>query len=292
MTSDLLSAAPHDISSLLPAKLLPATLSASKSSNAETRTKAIRLFNVIASKCGDMAVRLKVLTEVLALPKTGKTASAEHRVCLFTMSASIPPSDDISTYVIETLAPLVGKETNEAALQALCNNIHIHLAHILRSDIAMSAATSSALSKDLNSSKVSTRRELSGGIGGAIWDIHERSQQLSKEGEKFIGVLASSFETNLQTASSNPASNPTGFLEGYVPAALALGPLANVSSMSKLANCSAMQGLFVISPKPSFLLNNKAYTKLPTDIDRRWLLRCLESAVISQGEKFTQSSVR
>jgi hypothetical protein len=277
ITADMLLATSHDISPLLPGKLVPSILSAAKSSNAETRAKSVTLFNAVVSRCDDQT-RVKIATEVLALPKTGKTASVENRATLFTMASSIPASDTASAPILETLIPLIAKETNDAALSALAANLPTHLAHLLQSEISLPPAAVDAFAKELNSAKVSTRRALSMGLGDAVWAVREK---LSKQGQDTLAAFALSLETNLQSASANPASNPPGFVEGYVAAALAFGPL----STSKLAKSPALPALFVTSPKPSFLLNDKAYSKLPTDGDRKWFLRALQAAVLSNGPK-------
>ena len=292
VTTDLLNSTKHDISALLPAKLLPAVLSASKSSNADTRSKSVKLFRAIISHTSDASVQSKISTEVLALPKTGKSASAEHRMSLFSMSKSLPVSDVLSVQVIDTLVPLIAKENNEPALVVLCDNFEVHLAHILASQSSLSAGTATALAKELNSAKVSTRRALSTGVAGAIWQVSHSDAVFSAEGEKLVSALASAFETNLNTAAANPASTPAGFLEGYTAAALALGPLVNVKGAEKLSKSASLASLLVVSPKPSFVLNDKAYSKLPSDIDRVWLLRCLETIVLSQSDRLSAYATR
>jgi len=277
---------------MLPAKLLPAVLSASKSSNAETRSKSIGLFRAIISHASDTSVQTNIATEVLALPKTGKSASAEHRVSLFTMSQALPVSDTLSVQVVDTLVPIIAKENNEAALVALCDNFEVHLAHVLASSSSIPSATATALAKELNSAKVSTRRALSTGIAGAIWRVGHAEATFSPEGEKVLAALSPAFGANLDTAAANPASSPAGFLEGYAAAALALGPLADVKSADKLSKSASLSSLLTVSPKPSFVLSDRAYSKLPSDIDRIWFLRCLESVVLSQADKLSSQAVR
>lgn len=288
MTTDLLTSTPHDISSILPARLLPAVLSASKSSNAETRAKSVELFSALIARCSDESIRTKIATEVLALPKTGKSASAEHRVALFNMTKAIPPAGALSVQILDTLATIIAKETNESALVSLSDNFESHLSHILASTSTLSPATTTALAKELNSAKVPTRRALSSGIGAAIW----RASGISPEGEKSLAALAPAFEANLVSASANAPANPTGFLEGYVAAALALGPMAKISGADKLTKSAALSELLTTSPKPSFLLNEKAYSRLPTDIDRIWLLRCLEATILGQKDSLKSEKSR
>jgi hypothetical protein len=292
VTTDLLTSSLHDISPLLPARLLSAVLSASKSSSAETRNKAIATFRAISLRCGDVDVRVKVITEILALAKTGKTASNEHRACLFAMTADFMPSDTVSAIVIETLVPLIVKENSEVALNALGTALSAHLVVSFQSNGALTTTTSSTLAKELGSTRIATRRHLSNAVGGAIWQMYQKQYQYSPEGEELIAILAPALEANLQTALTNLPVNPAGYLEGIVAAALAWVPLAGIPAAAKLTESASLQSLLVASPKPSFLLNDKVWAKLPSEIDEIWLLRCLEAVVVSHGDKLGPASVR
>ncbi|WWD15877.1 hypothetical protein CI109_100301 [Kwoniella shandongensis] len=292
LTADLLESVPHDISTILPAKLIPSVLSSSKSSAADTRQKAVALVRAIAKRCGDEKAQAKVATEILALPKTGKTASPEHRIALFTMVADLPVSDAVSSIVVDTLPALVGKEANEAAFHALGTGLIPHLSYILTSTKAVSSAASSALAKELNATKISTRRGLSDTIGQAIWAVTEKQQQFSVEGEKLIGVLAPALEVNLKTAAACLPANGAGFLEGYVALALALGPLKGMPAASKLTGSVALDGVLATTPKPSFVLNDKVHHRLPAAEDDLWLLRSLAVLVGTTGEKISTEASR
>ncbi|WVQ78061.1 hypothetical protein IAT38_000142 [Cryptococcus sp. DSM 104549] len=292
LTADLLKACPHDISALLPGKLLPPILSASKSSNADTRAKSLVLVQALLTRCADESVQAKLATEILALPKTGKTASPEHRACLFTMAAGLPPSDAVSPAVADVLPPLVAKEGNEPAFQALCLALGTHLAHLLTSSTTVSPAATTALVKELNSTKVPTRRGLSAAVGQAIWAVKDQGTQFSPSGEKLLSALAPALEVNLKAASTCPPANPAGFLEGYVALALALGPLKGMPAAEKLTGSAALEGVLAVSPKPSFVLNDKVYHRLPAAEDEVWLLRSLEGLVAGSGGKINTEAAR
>lgn len=201
------------------------------------------------------------------------------------MTAVVPPSDISSTIVIDTLAPLVGKEGNEVALQALGSAIIPHLKYLLESPIPISPTTATTLAKELGSSKTAIRRLLSHAIGEAVWLVHVNRSPISSEGAILLGTLAPILETNLVNASNITLTTPGGYLEGYVAAALALGPLQRVSSCSKLTSSSALHTLLNVGPKPSYLLNERVYTKLGSAMDSQWLLRVLESVIESKGER-------
>ncbi|WWC90100.1 uncharacterized protein L201_005033 [Kwoniella dendrophila CBS 6074] len=292
ITADLLDMCPHDISSILPAKLVPSILSSSKSSNAETRAKSVILMRAVLRRCQDEKVQAKIATDILALPKTGKTSSPEHRAILFTMASALAPSDAVSSVVVDTLPALVSKEGNEPAFHALNAALTPHLAYQLTSNKAVSSTASSALVKELNATKIPTRRGLSSAVGEAIWKVKQAGQQFSVEGEKLIGLLAPALEVNLKAASTCLPANSGGFLEGYVALALALGPLSGMPAAAKLTGSSALEGVLAVSPKPSFLLNDKVYVKVPAEEDEKWLLRSLESIVGSSATKVNTASAR
>ena len=250
------------------------------------------LVQAISRRCSDDDVRAKLAAEILALPKTGKTSSTEHRSCLYAMVAVIPPCDRPSTLVLDTFAALIGKEGHETALETLTLALVPHLRHQLQSSTSTSSATSTSFSRELGSSKLSTRRLLSSAIGEAIWSVYEEQAHFSTEGQSLLGILAPAFEINLVTAANNLTANSAGFLEGYVAAALASGPLQQVSSASKLTESPILAGLLTTGPKTSYLLNERVYTKLPAFHDARWLLRCMGAMVMQHGERIGSSSVR
>lgn len=273
VTTALLDECKKDISAIVPGKLVAGVISSSKSSNAETRAKSVNLFQAIVRNTASDEAQLKIANEVLSLPKTGKTANADQRVALYNMVSSIPTS--AASVVVDTLPPLIAKESNEAALNALGAALGPHLAAVLVSDKPVAAASASALTKELASSKLSVRRAVSTAVGEAAWTTKEPSA----EGQKLLDSFAAPLESNLKTASANVPSNPTGFLEGYVAVALALGPLKD----SKLATSAPMKEVLTVSPKPSFVLNDKAWIKLPTETDELWLLRAVAALIANNN---------
>ena len=275
---------------MLPGKLVSASLSAAKSSNADTRRKSVDLMRAIAAKCEDQNVQGKIVVEILSLPKTGKTSSAEHRIALLQMAALFRCNDSTSPVVVDTLPGLMAKEGNEGALIALCAALSPHLAFSLTANETIGSA--STIAKELVGSKVPTRRALSNAVGEAIWTVHSQESQFSPAGEAFLRTIVPSLETALASASGNQPANSAGFLEGFVPVALVLGPLRNSPTVSKLAESQALVEILAVSPKPSFVLNDKVYTRLPTSEDEKWLLRSLEGIVSRLGKKLNTDSVR
>lgn len=247
------------------------------------------LLQSVLKRTSDPESLSKLATELLALPKAGKSASAEHRVALYNMVAAVPSA--ASSVVVDTIPTLVAKEANEHALHAMSGALGTHLASALVSDRAVAAPAATALGKELSSTKLATRRALSSAVGSAVWSVNAQGGKLSADGEKLVGSLAGALESNLKTASACAPANAAGFLEGYVAVALGLGPLKSVTAAAKLANNAAMQSVLALTPKPSFILNDKVYTKLTTVDDDLWFLRAL-TVIISRGEGLKDEAVR
>lgn len=244
----------------------------------------------IATKCEDAAVQGKIVTEILSLPKTGKTSSPEHRIALLQMAGLFPRNDSTSPVIVDTLPSMIAKEGNEPALNALCDALSPHLAYSLTANTSVTSATT--IAKDLGASKVSTRRALSNAVGEALWTIHTQQSQFSTAGESFLETIAPALDTSLTAASTNQPANSSGFLEGYVSVALALGPLRHSSAVAKLAQNSAFIDILAVTPKPSFLLNDKVYSRLPTPEDEKWLLRSIEGITTQSGKKLNTDATR
>ena len=291
VTGRLLSGCTFDVTPLLPGKLVSAALSSSKSTNAETRQKAAHFMGILSIRCGDTTVLGKIATEILALPKTGKSASAEHRICLFDMAASLPPSDEVSSIVVDTLPPLISKEGNEAALNSLCAALTVHLSYLVTSTTPISSSSISALEKELGSAKLPARRGVANAVGSGFWGVHEKGAQLSNEGRKLLGTLSSPLAACLTAAAGNAPVNAGGFLEGYVAFTLAIGPLGQAAG-SKLVSSPELGTILTTGAKPSFLLNDKVHARLPALEDELWLLRSLEMLITYSSDKLTTQSVR
>lgn len=292
VTTNLLSCIHHDISSLLPGKLVTTAMSAVKSSNPDTRAKAIKFMLIIQAKCEDLKVAAKIVTELLVLPKTGKTTSPEHRIALIQMVGRFAHCEEISPVILDTLPALCSKEGNEGALAAICTALVPHLAWAFANDSKSSLVSAAPLVKELGSTKVSTRRALANAVGQAIWEEYNLQHTYSSDVVAYLKQVLSAFQTGLASASTNQPANSSGFLEGYVAVALALGPLYESPIASDLVQSSAIKDALAITPKPSFILNDKVYTRLPTYDDEKWLLRCLEGIIKRHGKKLNDTASR
>ncbi len=125
--------------------LLNPVLSASRSSNAATRTKASDFFSALSTRIADDdAAKTAVVEELLAILKAGKAATPEARTSSISCSLPcrqvrlrrVPPSSKLTS--------LLAKETQEASMHAAVSAIAHHLRWLLAHADTVPAASVSA----------------------------------------------------------------------------------------------------------------------------------------------------
>ncbi len=293
--ADFLPAYSHPVDGDSFRRLLNPALNNAKSSNHVVRAGSIALFKVLIKLNSSSADLEHTVTEVLSLPKAGKTAGPDHRLALYTMLGSIPPSEPVSSQIVQTGLSLLAKETHDASVSALGSSLIPHLVHSLRaaslpSDIASVAA------KEMTNAKPVVRRAFCSLVGSALWELGNIDTTASITLAK---AVLPSFETNLKTVSGNPLGAVAGPLEGYVATAILLGPFARSKQFGSFSSLifvmfvpydpslpddvishnATLQSIFTAHPKPSFLLWDKVYQKLSGEEEETWLLRASEAAL-------------
>ncbi|KAI0710312.1 ARM repeat-containing protein [Cerioporus squamosus] len=274
--ADFLPAYSHPVEGDSFRRLLTPALNSAKSSNHVVRVSSIALFKVLIKLTPSSADLEHTVTELLSLPKAGKTAGPDHRLALYTMLGSIPPSESVSSQIVQTGLPLLAKETHDASVSALGSSLIPHLVQTLRaaslpSDIASVAA------KEMTNAKPVVRRAFCSLVGSALWELGNLDTAASITLAKAVLL---SFETNLKTVSANPLGAIAGPLEGYVATAILLGPLARSKEFDDVIPHNAtLQSISSAHPKPSFLLWDKVYQKLGGEEDETWLLRASEAVL-------------
>jgi hypothetical protein len=112
-------------------KILSPTLTNAKSSNATVRAYSVDLFKVLMSNNPtDTAPELAV-TELLSLPKAGKTTGPDRRIALYSMLACLAPSPAVSTSILPSL---MAKDTHDTATAVLASVLPPHIVFLLWAD--------------------------------------------------------------------------------------------------------------------------------------------------------------
>lgn len=221
MIADFFTAYSQFVDSVVFRRILTTTINSAKSSNTAVRAGAIQLFKTIILKTSEPADLKVALDELLTLPRTGKTAGADHRVALYTMLGHLLNSSDVSPVVAESGPTLLAKETHDGSIAVLSVSVSRHIIFCLSENIALSAATLTLIVKEMNSTKPALRRAFSALSGNVLWQLGDLKTQASLE---FANAVLSSLETSLKTVAASPAAPPAGPLEGYIAVALLLGP--------------------------------------------------------------------
>lgn len=161
------------------------------------------------------------LDELLTLPRSGKTAGADHRVALYTMLGYLPPTRDVSPTVVEAGPALLTKETHDGAISVLTASLARHIVFCLLENVTIPAGTQTAIARDMNAAKPPVRRAFSSLVGNVLWELRDLRTQAALD---FAKAVLPSLETSLKTVAASPAAPPAGPLEGYIAVALLLGP--------------------------------------------------------------------
>jgi hypothetical protein len=278
-----------DLSKTLSGRLLKPLLSNLKSSNAAIRNDAVSAFKEIVAGCRDFSVLEQVADEILGPLKTGKLASADHRVLHSEMLVSLPMATGIALKVALALPAVLAKEGNESALAAETQALNKSLIDLLPSDTEVPKAVADVFVKGLAEKKLPFRRiwlVRAGEILYAFRDDTELPGSFIKFAEAIFPPLLETFNevvNNTLVASQN----------GLVTGALVVSSVASLLHRSGSASLSALAKKYpvqkhslTVDPKPSFLLNPRIYGKLQTNDDFKWFYRALSAlapAVSSTG---------
>lgn len=218
-------------------RLLTPCLNCSKSSNALVRTGAVQLFRIIARKAPSEASQALAATELLSLPKAGKTSGPDHRVALYTMLLAVAPSIAVSASIAQTVPVILAKETHDASVAALMPTLAPHIIFLLRSGTPPPTEATTGLAKEMNNTKPVLRRAFCSIAGAVLWDYGNLDSSISLD---YAKALLSAFETNLKNVTTNALGAAAGPLEAYIALAVLLGPLSRSGQFSEYTTCILM----------------------------------------------------
>lgn len=288
--ADFLLAYSHALDPPTFKKLLAASLNSAKSNNPIVRTSATSLFKVLIAKDNGSTDVDGALIDVLALPKTGKTTGPEHRLTLYAMLATIPPSAKVSSTIVQTVPQLLVKETSDAAVGVLASIMAVNLTYMLNANIQVPADTTTVVAKEMSNPKPVIRRAFVSIAGSALWNVDTLDTDAALA---FPMGITGALEASLKSVTTNPLTAAVGPLEGYVALALLMGPLAKTLKFgmlhlfgSRCVSCLSHSGDIVMrnttievltgtQAKPSFLISDKIYKKLTDAEEEIWLLRAI-----------------
>lgn len=278
-----------DLSKILSARLLKPLLSNIKSSNAAIRSGAVSAFGQIITACRDFTALEQVADEILGPLKTGKLASADHRVLHSEMLVALPMATAIASKIAAALPAMLGKESNEGALAAETLALNTSLIALLPSDADIPKAAIDVYVKGLAEKKLPFRRVWIVRAGEILHTFRDDEELPGS----FVRFAESVFPPLLE-AFNEVVSNPlVSAQNGLVTGALVASSVASLLQRSGSPALAALAKKYpvqkhslALDPKPSFLLSPRIYSKLQTNDDFKWFYRALSAlapAVSSTG---------
>lgn len=273
-----------DLSELLLSRLLKHLISSMKSNNPAIRHGAISSFESLLAKSKAEGSLLKITSEVVAPLKTQKVTSPEHRAVFAQSLTAILPSVALSQEVVQGLIPVFSRESTEPALEQEIGAFCKHLTFLVQSKVKVSGDAINTIVKGSSDKRVPFRKLWQLNVGEVLWET-DSAAQASPE----VEPLATKFINNMKGMFNEVASNP-------LPSAQNGALSTSYVYLALLKQASTIQGAdtgdwqttvaqsMVLAPKPSFLLNPRAYVKLVSQSEIQWAVRAL--AAVASSSKF------
>ncbi|KAI9492588.1 armadillo-type protein [Zychaea mexicana] len=282
-----------DPSSIFGKKWTEPVLNQLRANSAATRNAASELWEVLAVKCHDTAQLAQVVTTVIKTLTTGKVSSADHRVLTFNALSALAQADEpsISEKALEGYFTMIAKESNEQAMAAAIDGAGRHLTVLIYNDeycqthkdtVTKTVKTSS---EGLKSAKAAARKKWAVAFGSTVWAKREPSQALSANVMSYLQNLFATFGKIVD----KPLVWKDGPLEAYVLIGTVSGRIQQwpalpqpVTDLLKKNNYPG--SLLTNSPKPSFLLWDRIYTKAVTPGEGLWFVRALAGVFANESQ--------
>ncbi|TGZ81351.1 ARM repeat-containing protein [Ascodesmis nigricans] len=269
-----------DISKPFHEKLLKQLLACVKSTNALIRNMATSAFQVGVRRCRTPEIVEKIASEITTPLKTGKVASAEHRMFYSMMLETIPSTPQLAKTIPPTLVTVIGKEPNEATLAKEVNAVVHHLfTGFTAEDFAVEKTIVELVKKGLTDKRPVAKRLWFLEIGEMLWkQSSSPSAGLMQFVKDIIGTMLDVFNDVYEN--TLPSVQSGVITAGYITTALVLERLAHWNDdelLGLLKKAKVGQKALSTTSKLPFLISSKAYGKLTSQQDQTWAIRALHA---------------
>lgn len=281
-----------DLSEVVYSRLVKPLLSSLKSSNPVIRQGAAQSFESLISKCRSEDWLLKVIGEIIGPLKTQKISNAEQRALHAQVLSSIPCFVNLSQEVVQGLVPVSSRESSEVALEPELKAVCKHLTHLVQSKVALKDDIITTISKGSGDKRVPFRKVWQLNIGEVLWKI-EQETLVHTSNVPFVKQMLAKLKDSFNEVVANPLPSAQSGLVSIAYVFLALcGRLqeSDIVTSDEWANIAAQS--VSLTPKPSFLLNPKVYTKLTSEDDFRWKTRALAAIATKPGIRSYDSTTK
>lgn len=281
----LVDAIPKDIelSEIVSTRLTKPLLASFKSANPAIRQGAAKAFEVLISRCGDEKWLQKAVDEAVLPLKTSKIPNAEHRALQAQGLCSFQCFPNISQTILLGLTSAFSRESNEVALEAEVQAFCHHLAYLIRSQSSISKDIFTVAIKGCGEKRTAFRKIWIANIGDVLWNL-DRDSLFTSSALKadFLKPVAEKLLVSFDEIAANPLPAVQGGMMSIAYALLALSCQNLRGEKLDDGNALVNTGNLIrqslsLSPKQSFLLNPKIYSKLTSKEEFRWNTRSLSS---------------
>jgi hypothetical protein len=221
VTSEFFVAYHHPLSIDVFRRILVPIFSCAKSANAEIRASSIALFKITVEGATNEG-KETALTELLKLAQAGKAIGPDRKI-LYSMFSVLSASAQLSPVMVKSVPALLAKETNEAALPVLASSLTPHLALHLRENLPLPDEVLKLLVVEMQNTKPIVRRAFVSLVGEMFWALGDLT---TTSAATFARAVFTALESSLKSVATNPLNASAGPVEGYVAAALLLGPFS------------------------------------------------------------------
>ena len=277
------------------AKLLPAILTASKSTNALTRSSAALLCTtlvqpLVSGTGEDHTVLLDIVKQIASPLRASKTVSADHRQCLTklllaiaTLLDQLAPGTDVAhellSDMLSAVAASVVKENNEFALQSAMELFKLCALRLLAEghniDISVCDTMKGLITP---STKAALRHVVLCELSDTLWQLLGRDSDSS-----YAAAFVEAFVLPLTVVVKQGPQPSSNIADLWAATAVLYRFSRSSHSRSPSSDLTPALELLVISPKPSFLLSDRNYRKLTDSADEIWLVRAIDSVLSVDG---------
>jgi len=272
-----------DLTQLMSEHLLKPFLSNIKSQNVAIRNGAMSAFTVLISRCKDESSLGRVTDDILLPLSASKVTAAEQRTIHARMLSLLPWQSSRTETICASLAAIVAKEPNEGALGAealaLTQQLSLLVARGFEICSKTNIAVTDAFLKGMSDKRTTMRKAWSLRAGDLLWLLEEQAYE-SPAALYLVEALVPKLLHIFDEAALNPqAAGQSGLaVAAYVFTALwqDLLEMVKVDAVkAAILNAKVYDRVLTSSPKLSFLLNHRIYTKLSAPEDFTWAIRSL-----------------
>lgn len=284
----MMPALSFDPSALFAKKLVDPLLNHMRSTSAQTRVDAVLLWTALSKICHDEAQLTTVCSNAGKLLTTGKVTSWEHRILTYQAIASLADSTlpAVSQNAAEIYVTMAAKEANEQALAAAIVGLGRHLSvltssqEVLTKHKALVEKSFKAMGDGLTSTKALARKSWAMALANLVTSLPQNGEHLGDILPKLLTALFSTFKK----IADKPLAWKDGPMEAFILIAIVTGKIslwsttpASVSTILKAEKYPT--SILTCSPKPSFFLLDRVFTKATSAEEGHWFVVALESTL-------------